>query len=278
MTDEELKDLVASNSRAITRLEGLHEENERAWQEMREELRASRVESERRWQETQEELRASRVESERRWQEGQASQAESDRRWQETQEELRASRVESERRWQEGQASQAESDRRWREEIHASRAETDRLVEAIHREIGSLGNKIGDYAEGLCRPALEHILRDHFRMSEVALRVNSRRNGHEIELDMLGHANDRINKAYVAEIKSTLRQEGIEQILEHLRAFPDFFPQHRGKELYGVLAAIDAPPAVQEKALREGLYLVLVSEDAFRLVEREGFQPRDFSS
>ena len=228
MTDEELKDLVASNSRAITRLEGLHEENERAWQEMREELRASRVESE--------------------------------------------------RRWQEGQASQAESDRRWREEIHASRAETDRLVEAIHREIGSLGNKIGDYAEGLCRPALEHILRDHFRMSEVALRVNSRRNGHEIELDMLGHANDRINKAYVAEIKSTLRQEGIEQILEHLRAFPDFFPQHRGKELYGVLAAIDAPPAVQEKALREGLYLVLVSADAFRLVEREGFQPRDFRS
>ncbi|HEX9733502.1 MAG TPA: DUF3782 domain-containing protein [Thermoanaerobaculia bacterium] len=220
MTDEELKELVASNSRTITRLEGLHAENERRWQEMREEFRTSRAESERRWQET---------------------------------------------------------DRRWREEIHASRAELDRLVGGIHREIGSLGNKLGDYAEGLCRPALEHILRERFRMSEVALRVNSRRNGHEIELDVLGHANDRINKAYVAEIKSTLRQDGIEQILEHLRVFPDFFPQHRGKELYGILAAIDAPPEVQDKALREGLYLVLVSEDAFRLVEREGFQPRDFS-
>ncbi len=210
MTDEELKELVASNSRTIARLEALQVENERRWSEMREA---------------------------------------------------------NERRWHE-----------MREEIFVSRAETDRLVLAIHQDMGRLSRKLGDYAEGLCRPALGRILRRRFHMTEIAPRVRAWVNGDEIELDMLGHANDRLNKAYVAEIKSTLRQDGIEQIREHLKIFPRFFPEHRGKELYGILAAIDAPAELQKKVLKEGIYLVLVSEEAFELVEPEGFQPRNFAA
>ena len=37
-------------------------------------------------------------------------------------------------------------------------------------------------------------------------------------------SNDTVNRAYVAEIKTTLRQDGIEQLLE---LFPKFFPAHR---------------------------------------------------
>ncbi len=54
MTDEELKELVASNSRTIARLEALQEENGRRWQE-----------NEHRWQEMREEIYASRLETDR---------------------------------------------------------------------------------------------------------------------------------------------------------------------------------------------------------------------
>ncbi len=199
MTDEELKELVASNSRAISGLEALQKENERRWQETR-------------------------------------------------------------------------------QEIYTSRAETDRLVLAIHQDMGRLSRKLGDYAEGLCRPALERILRQRFQMTEIADRVRAWRNGNAIEIDMLGHANDRLNEAYVAEIKSTLRSEGIDQICEHLRRLPEFFPEHRGKDLYGILAAIDAPAELQRKVLKEGIYLVLVSDEAFELIEPEGFEPRNFAT
>ncbi len=198
--------------------------------------------------------------TDRRWQE-------SDRRWQKARLEMRRERQENEQRWQE-----------MREEIYASRAETDRLVLAIHQDMGRQSKKLGDYAEGLCRPALGGILRRRFHMTEIAPRVRAWVGGNELELDMLGHANDHLNEAYVAEIKSTLRQDGIEQIRKHLRLFPEYFPEHRGKNLYGILAAIDAPAELQKKVLKEGIYLVLVSEDAFELVEREGFKARNFAA
>ncbi len=115
-------------------------------------------------------------------------------------------------------------------------------------------------------------------MTEIATRARAWLDGNELEFDMLGHANDRLNEAYVAEIKSTLRQDGIDQIREHLRLLPQYFPEHRGKDLYGILAAIDAPAQLQKKVLKEGIYLVLVSEEAFELVEPEGFEPRNFAA
>ncbi|MCP4662636.1 MAG: DUF3782 domain-containing protein [bacterium] len=219
MTDEELKELVAENSRAAR------------------ELRASVVE-----------LRASHAEarqdSDRRWQE-------SDRRWQAIQEEMRASR------------------RDFQEEIAASRREMDRAlssmsrtVESVSRDIGRFHNKFGDYSETLCQPSLKRTLRERFRMSEIAPRVLAFNNGDTLELDMLAHANDQINEVYGAEIKTRLRQEGIDQILDHLRAFPTFFPEHRAKKLYGILAAIEAPADLQRQVIREGLYLMLIRFEA----------------
>ncbi|MCP4660821.1 MAG: hypothetical protein GY856_35915, partial [bacterium] len=236
MTDDELKELVAANSRAIGRLEGLQEENARQWEQQREENRASRDESARLWELQREENRASREESERLWEL--------------QREENRASRKESERLW---------------EEIRASRVETDRVITSIekrlddiHKELGGIGNTLGGVSEGLCSPAVARIMRDRFQMTQIGYRIEARRNGKSIELDVFGHtgvfghANDRIHQAYVAEIKTTLDQDAINQLHNELRLFPEFFPHHRGKELYGILAAVNAPAKLQEKVLKDG--------------------------
>jgi hypothetical protein len=219
LTLQELKALVAANSRAIDRLEDLQAQD-------REQLLLSR-------QQWQEELATSR--------------------------------------------------RQWQEELTASRREHDRMaaslersMENANRQLGNLGNQLGSLNEAAFYPSLERVLRDDFQMEAIAPNVIVRRKGEELELDVLAYANEEVNTVFDVEIKTELDQEGIDQILDHLRRFPRFFREHRGKKLYGILAALKMPPALRRQALRQGLYLATIRNDVFDVLRPEGFEPRVF--
>lgn len=57
------------------------------------------------------------------------------------------------------------------------------------------------------------------------------KNGQHLEIDVLAYANGDINAAYVVEVKSHLREEHIEQLLNILRRFAFWFSEHRSKAL-----------------------------------------------
>jgi RecB family endonuclease NucS len=61
-----------------------------------------------------------------------------------------------------------------------------------------------------------------------------------------------------------------------LHRFRDFFPEHRDKQLYGILAAVDLSASLREKALQEGLYVAHIHDEVFTLDIPEDFQPRAF--
>ncbi len=171
--------------------------------------------------------------------------------------------------------SREESERLW-QEILVSRQETDRLIRGLSSQFGQLGNKLGDYTESLIRPSLERVLREQFGMTTIHSPLHLQRNGHEIEIDVVGYAEDQRQEVYLAEIKSQLRQEGIDQILDDLRQFPRFFPEHRGKKLFGILAALDVPADLRAQVVKQGLYLATVRDDVFEIVSPDGFKPRAF--
>ncbi len=259
MTDEELKALVAENSRTVAENSRAVAENSRAIHEMQEESERRREEFERRWQE-------SREESERRWQE---SREESERQRQE-------SREESERQWQE---NREESERQWQrfqEELVASRQETDRLVTTIHRDIGRLSNAFGLYTESMFQPSLKRILRERFGMTVITAPQKFWIDDDAYEIDIVGHAMDESDEVYLVEIKSQLREDGIEQMHEHLRRFARAFREHRGKKLFGILAAVTIPETLRVQALKQGLFLATVKDDVFELSTPDDFEPRPF--
>ena len=97
-----------------------------------------------------------------------------------------------------------------------------------------------------------------------------------MEIDTLSYANGAINTAYVVEVKSHLREEAIGQLRTLLEQFRDFFPEHRDKRLFGILAVVDASPALRERALREGFYVARIHDSVFELDVPEGFQPKAF--
>ena len=174
---------------------------------------------------------------------------------------------------------QAETDRQIRER----QAETDRLlaenwqmIRELGRQIGGLGEKFGGFTEGMAFPSMQKILRERFGMDVVSVRNIARKNGRSLEIDVLAYANREVNAVYVVEVKSHLREDGLQQMLRILRELHEFFPGHEDKKVYGILAAVDIPDDLRERVLSKGIYLAMIHDDTFEIRVPDNFQPRAY--
>jgi hypothetical protein len=152
--------------------------------------------------------------------------------------------------------------------------ENSRMIKELGKQIGGLGQKFGGFTEGMAYPSMKKILEQKFHMDTVSPRVSSRKNGRTMEVDVLAYSNSAVNEVYVVEVKSHLRDDGVEQMLRILREFHHFFPAHQGKKVYGILAAVDFPDDVRDRVLREGIYLACIHDENFELAVPKDFEPR----
>jgi len=172
-----------------------------------------------------------------------------------------------------------ETDRKFQETdqlIEKLSRETNQRIRELGQQIGGLGNKFGSFTEGLALPSMEKILRQRFGVDTVGPSVRVSRNGKHLEIDVLAYANGELNAAYVVEVKSHLREENIQQLLDILEHFAEWFPEHRDKKLYGILAAVHIPEALRQRVLEQGLYLARIHDDLFELQVPDNFQPQRF--
>lgn len=169
--------------------------------------------------------------------------------------------------------SQQETDRRM-QETDRRMQETDRQIRELGKQIGGLGKKFGSFTEGLALPSMERILQERFGMEIIAPSIRVSKGEQHLEIDVLAYANSGINTAYVVEVKSHPREESIIQLKNLLHKFRTFFPEHRDKRLYGILAAVDWPEEIKQKTLSEGLYVASIHDEVFELETPVDFQPR----
>ncbi|WP_295402308.1 DUF3782 domain-containing protein [uncultured Thiocystis sp.] len=175
--------------------------------------------------------------------------------------------------------AQKETDRKFQEtdrKFQESSRKTDRQLKELGKQIGGLGEKFGSFTEGLALPSMETLLRERFGMEVVSPSVRISKAGQHLEIDVLSYANGPINAAYVVEVKSHLREEAIAQLKALLERFRTFFPEHRDKRVYGILAAVDLSAAMRERVLSEGFYVARIHDQVFELDVPEGFQPRAY--
>ena len=165
-------------------------------------------------------------------------------------------------------AAQKETDRQQKE--------TDKQIKELGKQIGGLGSKFGSFTEGLALPSMEKILRQRFGMKVVSPSVRATEDGKHIEIDVLAYTNGDLNTAYIVEVKSHAREESITQLKSILQRFRTFFPEHKDKQLYGILAAVDMSPELREKTLREGFYVARIHDQVFELDTPENFQPQSY--
>ena len=87
------------------------------------------------------------------------------------------------------------------------------------------------------------------------------KDGKTIEIDVLGVSNGTNNRVVIAEIKSHLRETAIEQIQQQLNDYLYFAPEHKDKELLGLIACISAAPNIIQQALKAGLIVLIVNDN-----------------
>jgi hypothetical protein len=164
------------------------------------------------------------------------------------------------------------------QEAEKSRKEIDKALKELGQQIGGVARKFGSFTEGLALPSMIKILTQEFGMTTInpSVRVKDKQ-GNEHEIDVLAYANGDINTAIIVEVKSHLREEGIEQILKQLANFPTLFPELADKKLYGILAAVDANQHLQNQVLKKGLYFAKIHDDQFSLCVPEDFKPVCFN-
>ena len=178
--------------------------------------------------------------------------------------------------------SQKETDRKFQEtdrlfkETDRKSQETDRQLKEQGKQIGGLGEKFGSFTEGLALPSMERILRQRFGMEVISPSVRVSKGGQHLEIDVLAYANGSLNQVFVVEVKSHAREESIVQIKNLLERFRHYFPEHKEKTVFGILAAVDISPALRERALREGLYVARIHDSIFEMDTPDDFKPKAF--
>ncbi len=200
--------------------------------------------------------------------------------------ELATAQKETERRQQETDRQLRETDRQLKEtgqqikatdqELKESTQQLNRQIKELGKQIGGLGAKFGSFTEGLALPSMETILRQRFGMEIISPSVRATKEGQHLEIDVLAYANGSINTAYIVEVKSHPREDSITQLKNILQRFRLFFPEHKDKQLYGILAAVDLSPILQEKILQEGLYVARIHDQVFEIDSPENFCPQTF--
>ena len=161
-------------------------------------------------------------------------------------------------------------------ELTTAQKETDRQLKELGKQIGGLGAKFGSFTEGLALPSMEKILRQRFGMEVVSPSVRVSKEGRHVEIDVLAYSNGDLNTAYIVEVKSHAREESIAQLKSILQRFRSFFPEHKDKQLYGILAAVDLSNGLREKILQEGLYVARIHDQVFELDIPDNFQPKTY--
>jgi hypothetical protein len=154
--------------------------------------------------------------------------------------------------------------------------EIDKQLKELGKQIGGLGAKFGSFTEGLALPSMQTILQERFGMETISPSVRVSKEGQHIEIDVLAYANGSINTAYIVEVKSHPREDSIAQLKNILQRFRTFFPEHKDKQLYGILAAVDLSSELREKILQEGLYVAHIHDEVFELDIPENFHPQTY--
>jgi hypothetical protein len=202
------------------------------------------------------------------------------------QSELTAAQKETDLQLKEVSQAQKETDRQLKEtdrqlkeqlkETDRQLKETDRQLKELGKQIGGLGAKFGSFTEGLALPSMETILRQRFGMEIISPSVRASKGGQHLELDVFAYANGYLNTAYIVEVKSHVREDSITQLKSILQRFRTFFPEHKDKQLYGILASVDMSPELRQKTLQEGFYVARIHDQVFELDTPDNFQPQSY--
>ncbi len=206
---------------------------------------------------------------------------ETNRQIQEVSRQMRESMQEADRRMQEADRRMQETDRQMKEtdrkmqETDRQMKETDRRMKETDRKLDRLGDRLGEFVEGLVAPACKTLFVEWgIPVHQVSRRVEADLpGGRHIEIDLFVVNGDAVA---LVEVKSKLTVDDVREHLERLSVFKEFLPRYADCRVFGAVAAMVIEENVSRFAISQGLFVIEQAGDTLRMANASDFTPRSW--
>ena len=145
-------------------------------------------------------------------------------------------------------------------------------MQEISVQISELTGSWGKFVESMVEPAVVRIFEERgIEIEGTQQRVKRRRNGDEIEIDILG-----INKEWVVavEVKTALKVEDVNEHIERLDKFRGFFPEYADRKTIGAVAGMRIEGGADKYAYRRGFFVLAQSGESVMMLNDDKFRPK----
>jgi DNA-binding transcriptional MerR regulator len=150
--------------------------------------------------------------------------------------------------------------------------ETDKRIRDLDKQIADLTGSWSKFVESMVEPAVVRLFTERgIEIEGTYQRVKKRRDGNEMEIDILG-----INKECVVavEVKTTLKVEDVNKHIERLDRFRNFFPEYADRKLIGAVAGMRIEEESDKYAYRKGFFVLAQSGENVIILNDEKFRPK----
>jgi hypothetical protein len=157
-------------------------------------------------------------------------------------------------------------------ELTEQSKETDRQLQSLAKRFGDLGNRLGEFVEGMVRPGIVRLFRERGLELHQTFRDMSARQGKEAaQIDLM--AIDETD-AVAIEVKSRLTVEAVDEHLKRMEKFRRLFPRFSDLRVMAAMAAMVIDDEAAAYAEANGLFVIGQAGDAAVLLNAAEFQPR----
>ncbi|MBF0614241.1 MAG: hypothetical protein G8237_10630 [Magnetococcales bacterium] len=165
-----------------------------------------------------------------------------------------------------------DTDRRFKE-TDLRFQETDRKLQEVGRRIGQLGSRLGEFVEEMVAPACERLFAERgIPIHRVFRRMTAKLSGGRfMEIDLVVENSDSLG---LVEVKSKLTVSDVQEFMEDLSLFKEFFPRYADMRVIGAVAAMVVEENVLRFAMHQGLFVIVQAGENVRIANDPAFVPR----
>ena len=150
--------------------------------------------------------------------------------------------------------------------------ETDKKIDRLTETVNALTGKWGKFVEGLVAPGAVRMFTERgIEVKQFYPRARTQQDGEEMEIDVLV-VNDEY--AIAISVKSTLKVEDVNNHIEALSRFHEFFANFADKTLIGAVAGIVIEEEADKYAYRKGLFVITQTGEMVKILNDEKFKPK----
>ena len=134
-------------------------------------------------------------------------------------------------------------------------------VDSVGKQLGGIGRSQGAVAEEffynslLAKPMLEGVA---YQRVMHSMQIGSKKKQAEFDIVMVNG-----KSVAVIEVKYKVHEKDIDQVEKSLKAYRDFYPEHKNFDLYGGIAGFSISPQVTQSAKDKGYFVLKRKGDVF---------------